>query len=192
MLNLAYTFPNLANICLHKSITAKFYTFTEKNKDLLEKIREDIVGRASIVFARKVVVNETFFPNSTNWCKSIVGIDATQLYPFSMFQAMPTGMLTGWELDSDFGNLRTRQNKAGSFENMVMSYFQRVWPQCRVENLNTTGKRNKLMHTVLMVFVDTITLCLKPCVAIIFIAQVRKLTVLSLRKKFREELKRGS
>ena len=126
MLNLGYTFPNLANICLHKSITAKFYTFTESDNDLLEKIREDIVGRASIVFARKIAVNETFFRNSTNWCKSIVGIDATQLYPFSMFQAMPTGMLTGWELDSEFGNLMARQNKAGSFENMVMSYFQRV------------------------------------------------------------------
>ena len=44
MLKLGCTLPNLANICLHKSTGAKFYPFTEGDKDLLEKIREDVVG----------------------------------------------------------------------------------------------------------------------------------------------------
>ena len=94
MLNLGCTLPNLANICLHKYTDAKFYPFTKGNKDLSEKIREDVVGGPSIVSTRKAVVNETFIRKSTNLCKSIVGIDASQLHPFSMCQPMPTGLYT--------------------------------------------------------------------------------------------------
>ena len=61
MLKLGCTIPNLANICLHTSTDSKFHPFTESHKDLLEKIREDMVGGASIVFTRKAVVDETFF-----------------------------------------------------------------------------------------------------------------------------------
>ena len=79
MLNLGCTLPNLGNLCLHISFDAKFYPFTEGDKDLLEKIREEVVGGPSIVFTRKAVVDETFIRKSTNICKSIVGIDASQL-----------------------------------------------------------------------------------------------------------------
>ena len=92
MLKLGCTLPKLANICLHKSTDAKFYPFTEGDKDLLEKIREDVVGGPSIVFTRKAIVDETFIRKSTNICKSIVGIDASQLYPYWMCQPMPTGL----------------------------------------------------------------------------------------------------
>ena len=79
MLKLGCTIPNLANICLHKSTSAKFYPFTESDKDLLQKIREDMVGGPSIVFTLKAVVDETFIRDSGTICKSIVGIDASQL-----------------------------------------------------------------------------------------------------------------
>ena len=91
MLKLGCTLPNLANICLHKSTSAKFYPFIETDKDLLQKIREDMVGGPSIVFTRKAVVDEIFIRDSGNICKSIVGIDASQLYSYSMCQPMPTG-----------------------------------------------------------------------------------------------------
>ena len=68
MLKFGWTLPNLANICLHKSTEAKFYPFTERDKDLLEKIREDVVDGLSIVFTRKAVVDETFTRKSTNLC----------------------------------------------------------------------------------------------------------------------------
>ena len=80
MLKLGCTLPNLANICLHKSTDAKFYPFTEGDKDLLGKARDDVVGGSSIVFTRKAVVDETFIRKTTFLCKSIVGIDASQLY----------------------------------------------------------------------------------------------------------------
>ena len=88
-------------LCLHKSTSAKFYPFTETDKDLLQKIREDMVGGPSIVFTRKAVVDETFIRDSGNVCKSIVGIDASQLYPYSMCQPMPTGLYTRWEYDTE-------------------------------------------------------------------------------------------
>ena len=59
MLKLVCTLRKQANICLHKTTDTKFYPFTEADKDLLEKIREDIVGGSSIVFTRKAIVHET-------------------------------------------------------------------------------------------------------------------------------------
>ena len=79
MLKLGCTLPNLANICPHKSTNYKFYPFCESDKDLCEKIREDLIGGPSIVFTQKAVVDETYIRNSSNVCKSIVQNDASQL-----------------------------------------------------------------------------------------------------------------
>ena len=140
MLKLGCTLPNLAIICLHKSTDENFYPFTEGDKDLLEKIREDFVGGPSIVFTRKAVVDETFVPKSTNICKYIVGIDASQLYPYPMCQPMPTDLYRRWDFDPETSRFTPRQNKTRSFENMVMSYFQRTRPECENESFFTTGR----------------------------------------------------
>ena len=144
MLKLGCTLPNLANICLHKSTDAKSYPFKEGDKNHLEKIREDVVGSPSIVFTRKTVVDETFIRKSTNICKSIVGIDASQLYPYSMCQPMPTGPYTRWDLDSETSRFTPRQNKTRSFEIMVMSYFQRTRPECEIKSFFTTSRQKKI------------------------------------------------
>ena len=94
MLKLGCTLPNLATICLHGSTSAKFYPFPAGDKDLLEKVMEDMVGGPSIVFIRKSVVSETKKRSSSNICKSIVGIDASQLYPYARCKPMPTGLYT--------------------------------------------------------------------------------------------------
>ena len=109
MLKLGRTLANLANICLHKSTDSKIYPFTDLDKVLLEKIREDMVGGPSIVFTRKAVVDETFILKSSNFCKSFVGIDASQLYPYSKCQPMPTGFYTRWEYDSEIKRFTARQ-----------------------------------------------------------------------------------
>ena len=136
MLKLGCTLPNWANICLHKTTSAKFYPFTETDEDLLQKIREDMVGGTCIVFTRKAVVEETFIRNSGNICKSIIGKDASQLYPFSMCQPMPTGLYTRWEYDRESYRFKPQQNNSRNFENMVMSYFQRQRPDCKSEFLH--------------------------------------------------------
>ena len=134
MLKLGCTLPNLADICLHKSTSAKFYPFTETDKDLLQKIREDMVACPSIVFTRKAVVDETFNRNSANIGDSIVGIDASQLYPYTMCQPMPTGLYTRLEYDTESKRLKPQQNKSRNFDNMVMSYFLRQRPDCKIES----------------------------------------------------------
>ena len=143
MPKLGCTLHKLTSICLHKSTDSKFYPFTESDKDLLEKIREDIVGGPFIVFTRKAVVDETFIRKSLNLCKSIVGIDASQLCPYSMCQPTPTGLYTRWEYDSETKRFTTRQNKSHSFENMVLSYFQSR-PQCKIESNVFTGRQKKI------------------------------------------------
>ena len=144
LLKLDCTLPNLASICLHKSTDAKFYPFTEGDTDLLQNIRDDVVGGPSISFTRKAVVDETFIRQSANICKSIVGIDASQLYPYSMCQPMPTSLYTRCDFDSEMSRFTPRQKKTRSFEDMVMSYFQRTRPDCKIESFYTTGRQKKI------------------------------------------------
>ena len=139
MLKLGCTLLNLANPCLQKSTDSKFYPSIESDKNLLEKIREDMVGGPSIVFTRKAVVDETFICKSTKLCYSIVGIDASQLFPYSMCQPMPTGLHTRWNYDSESQKFTPRQNKTRSFENMVLPYFHKTRPECGIESDVTTG-----------------------------------------------------
>ena len=179
MFKLCCTLPNLANICLHKSTDSKFYRFTEGDKDLVEKIREDVVGGPSIVFTRKAVVEETFIRMSTNKCKTIVGIDASQLYPC---QPMPAGFYTRWDINSETSRFTPRQNKTRSFENMVMSYFQRTRPDCKNESFYTTGRQKKLIASVLMGFFLIAILCLRQWVALTTFAAVKSCAHLSLKK----------
>ena len=144
MLKIWCTLLNLANICLHKSTTATIYPSIESNGDLPEIIQEDIVGGLSFDMKSRAVVDETLIWDSTNWCKTIFGTDASQLYSFSMCQAMPTGLYTTWALDSESGNFKPCQNKRKSFGTMVMSYFQRVRQQCKVESFYTIGTQKKI------------------------------------------------
>ena len=137
MLKLGCTLPNLANIRLHKSTSAKFYPFTQTDKDLLQKIGKDMVVAPSIVFTRKAVVDESFIRYSRTICISIAGIDASQLYPCSVCQRMPTGLYTRWEYDAESDRFKPQQNKSRNFENMVMSYFQRQRPDCKIESFYT-------------------------------------------------------
>ena len=144
MLKLDCTSPDLVDICLHKSADLKFNPFTESDKDLLEKIREDMVGGTSIVFTRKAVIDGTFIRKSTNLSKSIVGIDASHFYPSSMCQSMPTWLYTRWNYDSESQKNLPRQNKTRFFENMVITYFQQTSPECQIESNVTTGRQKKI------------------------------------------------
>ena len=103
-----------------------------------------MTGGPSIVFTRKAVVDQTFIRNSENLCKSVVVVDASQLYPFSMCQEMPIGLYTPCELDTDSQEFRARINRSRTFENMVMSFFQSQRPECKIESYYTTGKQKKV------------------------------------------------
>ena len=92
---------NLVDICYHKSTDSKIYPFNETDKILLEKKREDIAGGLSVLFTRKAPVDETFIRKSTNMWKSIVAIDDSQLYRYSMCHTKPTRLYARWEYESE-------------------------------------------------------------------------------------------
>ena len=143
MLKLCCTLPILAIICLHKSTDSKFYPLTETDKYFLEKLRERMVGGPSIVFTRKAVGVDSLIQKSTNLCRIIVAIDASQLYPYPMCQSMPSCLYTRWEYESETQRFTPRQIKSRSFQKMVLSFLQKLQPQCRIESNVTTGWQKK-------------------------------------------------
>ena len=66
----------------------------------MNKIREDMVGGPSIVFTRKAIGRKPKFVRLKTCVRLEVGIDASQLYSFSMCQEMPTGLYARWEIDA--------------------------------------------------------------------------------------------
>ena len=183
MLKLGCILPHLANNCLHKTTDAKIYTFTEGNKELLDKFREDLAGGPSIVFSRKAVVDETSFRKSANICKSIVGVDASQLYSHSMCQVMPTGLCKRLDFDSETSRFVDKTRPAAL----------RRWscPNSNEQDQNVKLKaslqqadKRKLTASVLMGFVLIATLCLKPWVAFTTSVPARSCVLLSLKRIF--------
>ena len=57
---------------------------------------------------------------------------------------MPTVLYTRWDLDSETRRFTSQQNKTGSFENVVMPFFQRTRPKCKPESFFTTGRQKKI------------------------------------------------
>ena len=140
MLKLGYTLPNLANRFLHSSTDAAFFLFCEKDKDYDDYIRKWLTGGPSILFTRCAKVGETEIRESENVCKSIVGIDASQLYPFSMTKEMPTGPYTKWEYNAETEKFHPNMNWRNYFEQQVMDYFQQVHPNCKIQTQFTHKK----------------------------------------------------
>ena len=56
---------------------------------------------------------------------------------------MPTGSHKSWDFESETQRFTPCQNKSGSFENMVLSYFQRLRTDCIIESNFTTGRQKK-------------------------------------------------
>ena len=192
MLKLVCISPNLANICLHKPTDTKLYPFTEGDKDFLEKIREDVVGDPSIVFTRKAVVDEIFVRKSTNICKSIFGIDTSQLYSYLMCQPMPTGLYTRRGLGRETSRFTPQQNGTRSFENMVIIYFIKKEPIVKLEAYMQQADRKKLTAVALMVVDSIATLHLKPWAALISFPLVQRFGRLSLRRILNVVVRRES
>ena len=149
-----------------------------------------MVGGPSIVLTLKAVLDQTVIRDSTNLCKSFVGIDASQLYPFFISQTMPRGLYRKWGLGSESGNFTPRKNKTRSFENMVLSYFQRVRPQCKVESFYTTGTQRKIDAYSVDGFGGHCNFVFEAMGCYDHFSPSQEARLFSLRKKFSEALKR--
>ena len=179
MLKLGCTLPNLANICLHKSTDGKFYTFSERDKDLLEKLREHVVAG-------------NFIRKSTNLCKSIVGIDASQLYPT---RCVNPSRLVFIRLGISI------QKRVDSHLDKTRPTALRIWscPISNEQDQNVKLKaslqqadRKKLTASVFMGFVLIAALCLKPWDAFTTSLTVKSRVLLLLKKIFNVVARRES
>ena len=70
-------------------------------------------------------------------------IVASQLYPYSVCQPIPTGLCTRWDLHPQTSRFTPRQNKTRSLENVVMFCFQRGGSDRKIESFYTTGRQKK-------------------------------------------------
>ena len=57
---------------------------------------------------------------------------------------MPRRLHARYEYDAARQKMKPLQNKSRKFEKMVMSFFQRIKPDCRIENFSTTGTQRKI------------------------------------------------
>ena len=81
MLKLGFTFKNRANYFLHKSTDAKFYPITGGDKNLLEKVRKDIVGCPSTVFTRKQLLMKLLFEKQQIYGNLLLGMTLVNYTP---------------------------------------------------------------------------------------------------------------
>ena len=96
MLKLGFTLRNLANICPHQSTIYENCSFCESDKGLKEKKEKKWLVDFRLCSPQKAVDDETFIRKLSNYCKSIVGLDANQLYSIWRCQDMPTGLHMRW------------------------------------------------------------------------------------------------
>ena len=175
MLKRACTSPNLANRCLHSSTGAKFYPITGKYKVLLSNIRGNLSGGQSLVVTRKFIVVETHIRKSTNACKSIAVLDASNHYPLSIFQPIPTRFYPRNDFDEDFHKLKKLAlTKSQSFNYMVNPCFQQLKPDCRMRASTPQELRKRLIVSLQMGFVDIAAQCLKQWVVSIITLRFKR------------------
>ena len=90
----AITLPGIAKrICLNfiTDPNVEIHLFNQKQQDIYQLFKENIVGGPSIIYHRNQQANKSFIRNNPNKpCKSIVGYDANALYLHALSMNLPT------------------------------------------------------------------------------------------------------
>ena len=79
LLKLGFTLRSLANLIFHSSTSLKLFPFNQEDKSFDDYIRQLLTGAPLIIYTRYWKVGSLKIRNSSNMCKTIVGIDASQL-----------------------------------------------------------------------------------------------------------------
>ena len=101
--------PGLTLLYLFNDLPEKNYftIFTEKNKDLHNLVKDNVVGGPSLSFHRYhekgvTTLRQNEYGEAARPCRSIVGYDANALYLWSLMQDMPMGWYTRRREDNYF------------------------------------------------------------------------------------------
>ena len=89
----AITLPGIAErICLNfiTDPNVEIHLFNQKQQDIYQLFKDNIVGGPSIIYHRHQQVQKSFIHNNPNKpCKSIVGYDANALYLHALSMDLP-------------------------------------------------------------------------------------------------------
>ena len=98
----------------------RFLPLCDNDKDYDHYLLKWITRGPSIIFTRYATVRKTKIKQSENICKSILGIDANQLYAFPVTEYIPTRPYTKWEYNEETAKLHLKWNWRSYFEQQVM------------------------------------------------------------------------
>ena len=91
----AISIPGVAMRVCFNSVTdpeAEFHLFNEKNKDIYQLFKQNIVGGPSIIFNRYHEAGKTFIRNNPNKpCQKIISYDTNALYLWAIGQKLAAG-----------------------------------------------------------------------------------------------------
>ena len=143
VLKSGYTLPGIANKILHNSTTSKFHPFQSRDLDWVKRVRENVVGGPSIVFCRYAEAGKTKIrKDGDKTCETIVGVDASQLYPYAMCQPMPCGPYTRWDFQE--GEFKAKRDWRSQLEKTILCYWSSIRPQCKIQCLHSDGKQRRI------------------------------------------------
>ena len=138
MLKLGCTLPNLTKICLHKSAAQNFYPSRGQMKSCWRKREKSLF----VVLLSFLQAKQFLMKLSLKSLQTIFGF--SQLYPYSVCQPMLSGLFTRWDLNLEKIVITFQQNKSGSLEKMVLSYFNRTKLHFKVKSFYATGRQKKI------------------------------------------------
>ena len=75
----------------HRDPNVKIHLFNQKQQDIYELFKENIIGGPSIIYYRNHEAGKTFIHNNPNKpCQKIIGYDANVLYLHALSMDLPT------------------------------------------------------------------------------------------------------
>ena len=134
-----------------------------------------MTGGPSIVFTRKAVANETFFRKSNKLCKSIVGIDAIQLYLYSTVRICPRACIRDRTTMKKHKISRLGKIEFERLKTWSCHTFKQPDLKAKLRVTTLREHRKKLIVLVLMVIATIVRLSLKQWVVISIFALRKKL-----------------
>ena len=146
VLKLGCNLPNLANICLHKS-TDKNSIHSRKGIKAFRKKFEKMLLVVHLSFSHgRQLLMKLLFESLQTFANLLLGLMPANYIPIRCVNPrLPAFMRVGiWIQKRVDSHLDKTRNKTRSFENMVMSYFQRTRPDCKIESFYTTGRQKKI------------------------------------------------
>ena len=192
MLKLGCTLPNLTNLCLHKTTDAKFYPFTEGDKDLFQKKSRRgcwwsinrFRTRSSCWwnFYSKVYKHMQIY--CWDWRQPTISLLDVSTHAYRSLYAL------GFEFRNEQVHTSTKQGP------QLWKYGHVFFPTNKTRMWNWKLLHNRQAEEnwllVLMGFVLIATLCLKPWVAFTTSVAVKSCVLLSLKRIFNVVARRES